>query len=65
MKTLQKLINLVGSTPMDLHLQWIERLYQLSEQAWDDNRFAQANELSRLAEVHEREYRASHEEVAA
>ncbi|MGH7883968.1 MAG: hypothetical protein ACREN8_13875 [Candidatus Dormibacteraceae bacterium] len=58
MQTLQKLINLVGSTPMDPQLQWIERLYQLSEQAWEENRFAQANELSRLAEIEEQEYLA-------
>ncbi|MGH7869799.1 MAG: hypothetical protein ACREP9_19745 [Candidatus Dormibacteraceae bacterium] len=58
MPRLQNLKQLLGSAIEDPHLKSIEKLYQLSEQAWIDHRFAQANELSRLAEMHEQEYRA-------
>ncbi|MGH7883837.1 MAG: hypothetical protein ACREN8_13215 [Candidatus Dormibacteraceae bacterium] len=53
----------MGSTA-DPQLQWIEDLYQLSEQAWIDHRFVQANELSRQAEMHELEYRTSQRRAA-
>ncbi|MGH7883017.1 MAG: hypothetical protein ACREN8_08965 [Candidatus Dormibacteraceae bacterium] len=64
MQTLPNLRKVRAFSPENAYPESGERLWQLSEQAWSENRFAQAAELSRLAEIHEREYRASQRRAA-